>query len=275
MKNHISISKIAPIAAVLFLSISCSSYQSLLNSDNVEKKYEAAKEYYNDKEYQKALPLFEDILTYYRGTTKGEKVMFYYAYCQYGVNKLEMASFRFKNFYDTYPNSEFAEESLYMYAYCLYLKSPPIELDQSTSRKAIDAFQLFTNRYPNSYRIEKCNKFIDQLRNKLERKAFERARLWFQIQDYKAALRSFRNFINEYPVSGKKEKAKFYSLKSQYKIAEKSVTAKMEERLKKTIRKYREFTKTYPDSEFYSEAIEIGEKAKSNLEQFKNDRQNG
>ncbi len=275
MKNHVTISKIATIAAVLFLSISCSSYQSLLNSDNVEKKYEAAKEYYNDKEYQKALPLFEDILTYYRGTNKGEKVMFYYAYCQYGVNKLEMASFRFKNFYDTYPNSEFAEESLYMYAYCLYLKSPPIELDQSTSRKAIDAFQLFTNRYPNSDRIEKCNKFIDQLRDKLERKAFQRARLWFQIQDYKAALKSFRNFIKKYPVSDKKEKAKFYLLKSQYKIAVKSVTSKMEERLKKTIRKYRDFTNTYPDSEFYSEATEIGKKAKSNLEQFKNEPQNG
>jgi len=137
----------------LFLLGSCSEYNKVLKSNNYQKKFEFAKELYNENEYSKALPLFDELLSYYRATDKSEDLYYNYAYCQYGVGNNLMAAFRFKTYYETFPNGDHAEECLYMYAYCLKLDSPPIELEQTTSYRALDAFRLFANRYPYSERI--------------------------------------------------------------------------------------------------------------------------
>lgn len=60
-----------------------------------------------------------------------------------------------------------------MSVYSLYKTSPGYRLDQSNTEKAIDGFQLFVNTYPNSKRVEECNKLIDECRAKIEFKSFE------------------------------------------------------------------------------------------------------
>lgn len=57
-----------------------------------------------------------------------------------------------------------------MAAYCKFLDSPAYNLDQESTYDAIKELQLFVNRYPNSDRVEECNKYLDILRDKLEKK---------------------------------------------------------------------------------------------------------
>lgn len=261
---------IYPIALFsLIFFFSCGSYQKILKSDDVNLKFEAAKKYYNEGAYHKALPIFEDLLTYYRGTVQGEKIYFYYAYCQYGVGNNQLASFRFKTFYETYPNSEHAEESLYMYAYCLYLESPPVSLDQTTTQKAIEAFQLFTIKFPNSDRISDCNKYIDALRDKIEKKSIKNAKLFYKIEDYKAAVWAIQNLLEDYPATDDREELEFLILKSQYKLAENSIESKIEERLYETLRYYRIFNTNFPESKLSDEAQNIYENALKDIDKLK------
>ena len=58
---------------VIFLS-SCSKYNRLLKSNDYEKKFEVAEKYYKQEDFYKAQQLLEDLLTYFRGTEKAEKV---------------------------------------------------------------------------------------------------------------------------------------------------------------------------------------------------------
>ena len=256
------------LSVLAFYNTACSGYQKLLNSDNYEKKYKEAKKYYNQEDYQKAIPLFDDLISYYRGSQKGKKIAYYYSYCHYGIGSYKVAAFRFKNYYKTYSRSEKAEDALYMHAYCLYLQSPPVELDQGTTKKAINAFQLFIKKYPGSDKIDKCNKYLDKLRAKLKKKAYQRAYLWYKILDYKAAVTAFNNLLERYPAIDNRKKVEYLIVESRYKVAQKSVQSKKEERLRKTLQACREFLQRYPQSKYVEDTKDIKNKVQEDLQKY-------
>ena len=86
-----------------------------------------------------------------------------------------------------------------MSAYCSYLESPHDSLDQSSTNDAIKELQFYANIYPKSDSVPICNKLIDELRFKLEKKEFEISKLYFKTQEYRAAVVSFKNTIKDYP----------------------------------------------------------------------------
>src|SRR5436190_19887573 len=104
-----------PIIAMLFAA-GCSHYNKMLKSTNTDAKLDYAVELYSKKQYYKALPLFEELVTVYRGTKKAEKTYYYYAYTNYKLEDYETAAYDFENFARTFPNSEFAEECAFMHA---------------------------------------------------------------------------------------------------------------------------------------------------------------
>lgn len=250
------------IPLLLFL-FACNQHKKIKESNDDSLKLEKAKEYYNKGEYMKASELLEDLVTLYRGSRKGKKVRYYHAYCYYGMEDYVMASYYFDRFRKTFPNSDKAQEAFFMTAYCDYLNSPDWSLDQSETRKAIHKLQLFADRYPQSGRMDSCTALIEELRGKLERKAFEKAKLYLQTMHYRAAVRSFGNALEQYPDSQYREEIFFLRFKSAYKLAKKSVASKKEERLEEASRLYRKFAEAYPDSEHREEAKEMFEFVKA------------
>src|SRR3546814_9628037 len=117
--------------------------------------------------------LLEDLRAAYTGTSKIEDVYYYLAYCYFGLGDLEQARFYFKSFTETFQDSEHTEDCYYMMAFCYYKDSPIYSLDQSSTLKAIEQFQLYLDLYPASVKVDECNRFIDELRAKLERKRSE------------------------------------------------------------------------------------------------------
>ncbi len=225
-----------------------------MKSTDMEAKYDAAVRYYEKKDYYHALQLFEELITVYRGTSKAEKSYYYYVYCTYYVDDFTMAAYHFNNFVQSYPGSPYAEEMQYMYAYCYYLDSPISSLDQSSTYDAIEKFQLFINRYPNSSKVEQSNKIIDELRLKLEEKSFNNARLYYRTENYKAAVVAFANLLKDYPYTIYKEEALFLSLKSAYLYALNSIETKKVERLKLAAEEYLKLVDNFPQSRYLREA---------------------
>ena len=92
--------------------------------------------------------LLDDILPYYRTSVESEKINDYDAYCHYALGSYLMGAMKFKSVYETYSQGEYAELSLFYYAYCLYLESPPVELDQTYTQNALDGLTLFIGKFP-------------------------------------------------------------------------------------------------------------------------------
>ncbi|MFH1320780.1 MAG: outer membrane protein assembly factor BamD, partial [Bacteroidota bacterium] len=242
---------------ILISFYSCSKYRKVLKSTDFDYKYEMALQYYNDDHFYKALPLFEELITIYRGTEKAEQVYFYYSYCNYNLEDYIFAGYYFKNFSKTYPNSEHAEECQFMNAYCYYLTSPVSSLDQTNTYKAINELQLFINMHPQSSRITECNMLIDELRLKLENKSYKNAKLYYDLGNYKAASVAFNNTLKDFPDTKYKEEIVFFILKSNYLLAFNSVESKKEERLRTAINAYHTFIDSYSDSKYIKEAKSI------------------
>lgn len=237
--------------------LSCSKYQKLLKSSDYNLKYESAIKYYEKKDYYRATGLFEELENIFKGSEKAEKIHYYMSYCYYNQGDYMLSAYYFKNFCKRYPYSQFREECEYMSAYCSYLNSPEPSLDQSYTYKALEEMQFFINKYPASTRIPKCNEIIDKLRHKLETKSFNASRLYFNIGDYKAAIISFKDGLDEFPDTPYREEILFLTLKSSYLLAINSVQVKKSERFQNTVDDYYSLIAEFPQTKYLREAGKI------------------
>lgn len=240
----------------------------MLKSTDLDAKQAYAIKLYEKKKYYKALPLFEELITMFRGTKKAEMTYYYYAYTNYYLEDYETAGYDFGNFANSFPASQYAEECAYMHSYCYYLNSPEYSLDQTSTMKALNELQLFVDQYPKSTRIEECNKLIDKLRFKLETKDYEGAKLYFHMQDYKAAYTTFRNLLKDYPATIYREESMFLAFKSAFLLAENSIESKKGERYSNAMSAYAELMTAYPEGKYRKEAENIAEECKKRLEKI-------
>ncbi len=244
----------------------CSDYQKLLKSNDYEKKYEKAVELYNEGDYYRALQLFDQVIPVYRGKDEAEDLFYYYAYSYYNQGDNVMASYYFKRFAKSYPSSDRAEEAWYMSAYCKFLESPKYSLDQTNTREAINELQAFANRFPNSERLDKVNDLIDKLRAKLEKKNYEQAKLYFKMEDYRAAIVSFNNLLKNYPDTEYREESLFKILEAKYIYAKNSIPSKQQERYMDVIEAYDKLISLYPDTDYKKKASKYNDEALSFIE---------
>jgi outer membrane protein assembly factor BamD len=155
-----------------------------------------------------------------------------------------------------------------MHAYCYYQDSPEYSLDQTSTHKAINELQLFTDRYPKSPRVEQCNKLIDQLRGKLELKSYSNAEMYYNMDSYKAAIVTYKNLLHDYPSTNFREDAMFKIIKSSYLLAENSFEEKKSDRYSATIKAYTDFISAFPESRMKEKAAEIAGNAQKKLDKL-------
>lgn len=239
---------------ILFLMSSCTGYNKLLKSSDLTLKYEKAKEYYNAEKYYRAYPLFEELVTVYRGTAKAEELVYLFAYTDYHLGDYLLAGHRFEQFTKTFPTSKYVEECDFMSAYCDYLLSPNYSLDQEFTISAINALQLFIDNHPRSSRIDTCNILVEELEYKLEKKAYKASKQYLKMEDYNAACVTFQNLLNEFPDTEYREEIYFLTFKARFLLARKSVEKKKLERIEDAFKAYITFVDRFPQSEYITEA---------------------
>jgi outer membrane protein assembly factor BamD len=256
-KNKLNIFQSVLLIVLIAFSSCKSKFEKLRASNDTAKKYREAVRLYEKKDYSKALGLFDDLVTKYRGTAEAEDLSYYFAYTHYKLRDNTTARYHFKTFADTYASSPKAEECRFMAAYCFYLESPIYSLDQENTIKAIEALQLFINLHPKSERVAEASKLISNLREKLETKSYANSRLFLDIGDYKSAVIAFRNSAREFPDTKYAEEMEFLTVKSQALYAGASFEVKQEERYNEAIQLYNEFIQNYPSSKYLKEAEAI------------------
>ncbi|NJO00757.1 MAG: outer membrane protein assembly factor BamD [Bacteroidia bacterium] len=252
-------------ATLVLIQFSACEFNRIRKSTSLKEKYDASIAYYEDKEYYKASLLLEEIIPLIRGTRESEIAQFYFAYCHYYLDQLQLSAFYFQKFYETFRASQYAEESRYMHVKSLYEDSPPYNLDQTNTYEAISATQSFLNAFPNSSYYEECNKILAELRKKLEQKAYENARLYYRISNYRAAVVAFDNFQKEYPDSDLNEDIAYLKLDAQYEYAVQSTQRRKKERYSEAVSFYESFIDNFPESKYIKPAQRIYEKCLNEL----------
>ena len=260
--------KIVSLLIIIVLLASCNEYQKALKSEDPAVKLVMATKMYEAKNYNKAIRIFEQIASVYRGKPESENLYFMFSQSYYKTKQYYLAGYQFESFVSSFPKSEKAQEASFLGAKSYSMLSPVYSLDQTDTTKAIEKLQAFIDTYPNSEYLGEANSIVKNLNEKLERKVFENAKGYNTISDYKSALVALDNFIADYPGTPFKEEALFYKYDSAYQLGINSVPSKMEERLNVAKVAYANLIKFKADTKYKKQADEMLARVEKDLQKF-------
>lgn len=258
------------LLAITLLASCKSEFERVRASGDPALLYQKAFEYYDNEDYLKSQALLELVMPSYRGKKEAEAIFMRYAYTYYHTGQYILASYYFNNFSQTYSTSPQREEADFMSAFSNYKLSPTFRLDQSYSEKAIEGFQLFINTYPQSKRVAECNTLIDVMRKKMETKAFEEGKLYYDLRQYQASMQSFENLLKDFPETDAVEEVRYMMVKAAYLLAENSIVDKQTERYRDAAARAVEFRQRFGSSKYRKEMLEIETTSNKKINQLTN-----
>ena len=253
----------AAVAAVLS---SCKSqYEMLLNSNDADLKYEAAFNYYNEGKYSKAGSRFESLSVLTNGTQRDDTVRFYWGLSNYKFKDYYTAETNFANFLETYPRSPFASEARYLRLDCLYRSTLRWELDQTPTYKAMTEISEYMIEFPKTPHMQTCRDMLQELNDRLDKKAYEAAKLYYKMENYKSSRIAFRNVLKDDADNIYREDILYYIAMSSYKYANMSVPEKQKERYLTFVDDYLNFIGEIPQSRYRKELDNVYRRAQKAL----------
>lgn len=269
MKKH--------LIALLFVGltlVSCSEYQNILKSQDNNLKYDKAVDYFQAKKYANAIGLFDDISPAFRGTDRSELILNYLAQSYIGQKDYFSASDYYKTYIKSYPAGEYIQDARYMLGYCYYEISPDPRLDQTDTYQAIDVFQNYLDEFPQGTYATEASKYIDLLNDKLAKKAYLNAKLYYNLgtymgDNYTAAIITADNALKTYPANKYREEFIYLVLQSKYEKAVLSTSDKINQRFQDVIDEYYNYTNEYPDGKHIKDATKIFNNAKKQTDNKK------
>ena len=256
----------------LLLLTSCSKYNNLLKTSDVECKYEAAKAYFIGREYGKAAPLLEDIVSMLKGNRNAEESLYMLAMCYYESGDYETASQYFKTYYTSYQRGMYNELARFHCGKSLYKNIPVPELDQSSTYSAIQELQLFLEYYPATKFREETQNMLFAMHDILVEKDYLSAKLYYDLgsfdlmrNNYQACIVTAQNALKEYPYTKLREDLSILILRAKYKMAVKSVEEKKVDRYRDAVDEYYAFKNEFPESKYLEEAEKYYQESLKNV----------
>ena len=253
------------LAGVIAMSSCKSQFELLLNSNDADAKYKAAFEYFNAKKYGKAASLFESLSTLTEGTERDDTVRYYWGLSNYNFKDYYTAETNFEQFYQSYPRSPFASQARFLRLDCLYRSTLRYELDQQPTYKAMNAISEYILEFPDNENMQTCKDMLDELGQRLDKKAYEAAKLYYKMEDYLASRVAFKNVLKDDAENIYREDILYYIAMSSYKYAHLSVPAKQKERYLAFADDYFNFIGEVPESPYRKELDVVYAKAQKAL----------
>ncbi len=250
------------LASVALLLSSCAGeYNKVFKSDDMDYRYEFAKQCYAEGKYSQAASLLLDLVTMKKGTDDAQESLYMLAMSQYMSMDFESASETFKRYYQTYPKGDYAEAATFYVGQALYESAPEPRLDQTSTIEAMNAYKLFLDTYPDSPRRAEAQNRFYELQDKLIVKELLSAQLYYNLggyfgninsneeSNYEACIITAQNALKQYPYSKHREDFALLVMKSKFELAENSADTRRLERYRDAEDECYGFMNEYPDSQ--------------------------
>lgn len=248
---------------IIVVLVSCKNDDLIQRGDDLPTAYKKAMSMYQSEDYSDAAEGFETVIELGRGTDYAEEAQFYLAESYFNDGRYLLASAEYARYTTLYPQTDKREEAQFKEAYSYYELSPRYKLEQEHSRTAIEKFQLFNSRYPNSERVEEAAEYISELRSKLAKKIYYSGNLYMRTKSYEAAIVYYDLTIDNYPESDWAQRALVEKISTYVTYADRSVESKQRERYEEAIEAYETFVQLFPEGEYRSEAEDLVDDART------------
>ena len=209
-------------------------YNKVFKSDDLDYRYEYAKQSFAEGKYARAASLLIDLITPKKGSDDAQEALYMLGMSEYMSHDYESASATFKKYYQTYPKGVYAEQACYYVGQSLYEGAPEPRLDQTPTIGAINAYQQFMDFFPDSELRPKAQERLFELQDKLVQKELLSAQLYYNLggyfgnvnsqneSNYISCIITAQNALKQYPYSKWREDFSLLVMKSKYELAENS-----------------------------------------------------
>jgi outer membrane protein assembly factor BamD len=185
---------------------------------SAQESWQKALDLFERERYYSAQTLLKDIVLNYSGSSIIDSAQFYLARTSYELRDFIVAAEEFHRTGSLYPSSPLSGHASYYEALCNYQLSPQFALDQEYTNKAFDAFQRFLEDYPNHVLADSAYKYIGLCREKLARKEYAAADLYFTLGEYASAVLYSDQLLTDYYDTSFSESAQFLKSRSYFEL---------------------------------------------------------
>lgn len=209
-----------------------------------------AMELYDDEDYQYSQKEFQSLVLQYPGSTITDDSQYYLAMSYFNDEQFLLAAYEFSKLIRDIRGSEYVSMSQFMLADSYYELSPPYQLDQSYTTKAIAEFQSFIDFFPLDAKVEEAERKISELNYKLAEKDFNAARIYEKMEYYNASMEYYTKVYETYHDTDFAPRA----------LYRKIIILLDKERFATAFENMNFYLQKYPDSEDAEEIKEIHDK---------------
>jgi outer membrane protein assembly factor BamD len=179
--------KLVFVTFILASIIGCSSIKNT-SEYTPQEHFDYAMGLFNNEDYQEASNEFQAILLQYPASTVNDDAQYYLGFTYYKKDQYLLAAYEFSKLIRDIPASPFIPEAQYMLAESYYQLSPPYQLDQAYTKKAIDEYQAFIDYFPVDAKVEEASTKIKELNGKIAEKEYKSALIYERMSYYNAAI---------------------------------------------------------------------------------------
>ena len=244
----------------LLLTACKSEFYAVYKYGDNDARYECAKECFARGKFQQAVTLLEELVTIKKGSDEAQECLYMLAMAQYNNADYESASETFKKYGSSYPRGIYAESASFYVGESYYESSPEPRLDQSPTNGAITAYQQFMDLYPDSRFRARAQDKLYELYDKLVRKEFLAAELYYNLggyfgninsndeSNYNACIVTAQNALKSYPYCSLREEFMLLIMKSKFQLAENSTHVRRVDRYRDAEDECYGFINEFPES---------------------------
>ncbi len=226
---------IVSFIAATILFTGCSSVK--LAEMPVEERFNIANDYYENEKYRKAIEYYETIV-FDRNSVYTSEAQFKLALCYFNRKNYIDARFNFEQLIKQFPeNSKVADAHFYI-GECYFYESPKSHYTQEETLQAIEAFEVFLDKFPADLKRVEALNFIKLCQKKLAEKKYFNGYLYYRIKDYSSSLM----YLNEVIEADYKNE---FDLKARYYCSKIWLNRKQPEKAQPY---YKTMQLKYPDS---------------------------
>ncbi len=235
-------------------------YNKVFKTDDLDYRYEYAKQSFAEGKYERAATLLMDLITPKKGSDDAQEALYMLGMSEYMCRDYESASATFKKYFQTYPKGVYAEQASFYVGQSLYEGAPEPRLDQTPTIGAINAYQQFMDFFPDSELRPKAQERLFELQDKLVQKELLSAQLYYNLggyfgninsnneSNYIASIITAQNALKLYPYSKWREDFSLLIMKSKFELAENSSEDKQVERYRDAEDECYGFINEFPES---------------------------
>ncbi len=180
------------LIAMLLLISACSS--TVMKNLPVEKKMQIANEFFDREKYHKAIPYYQNIV-FEKNSVYTSEAQMKLADSYFEENRFAEARFEYQEMIRLFDDYDNISKAYFMIGVCWFNESLPAHYTQEETRKAIDAFETFLEKFPFDERKKDAIDYINECHYKLLEKKYNNGYTYYKMYDYSAALLYFDEII--------------------------------------------------------------------------------